>query len=92
MAKYAGPCRASVHFAVADGTATVIVSDDGPGGATVGAGSGLPGLVDRVESLGGSLTVTSQPDRGTVLRASVPASATGAGPRRPSGAGTPAEP
>jgi hypothetical protein len=90
VAKYAGPCRASVHFAVADGTAMVIVSDDGPGGATLGAGSGLPGLVDRVESLGGSLTISSQPDLGTVVKASVPVSATGAGPRRPSEAGTPA--
>jgi signal transduction histidine kinase len=94
VAKYAGECRTWVHFSVAGGTATVIVSDDGPGGATVGAGSGLPGLVDRVESLGGSLTVSSQPGRGTVLRVSVPVpvSAKGAGPRHPSAAGTPAEP
>lgn len=92
VAKYAGPCRTAVHFAVADSTATVMVSDDGSGGATIGAGSGLRGLVDRVESLGGWLTVTSQPDRGTVLRASVPVSATGAWPRRPSAAGTPASP
>lgn len=88
VAKHAGPCRASVHFAVADGTAMVAVSDDGPGGAGLDTGSGLRGLVDRVESLGGSVTVSSQPDTGTVLRASVPASPTGAGPRRPSGAGT----
>jgi signal transduction histidine kinase len=90
VAKYAGPCCVSAHFTVADESATVIVSDDGPGGADVGAGSGLPGLVDRVESLGGALTVSSPPDRGTVVRASVPVSLRGAGPRRPSEAGTPA--
>jgi signal transduction histidine kinase len=77
VAKYAGPCRASVHFAVAGGVASLVVSDDGRGGAWVGAGSGLRGLLDRVESLGGSLSVASPSGRGTVLRASVPVSATG---------------
>jgi signal transduction histidine kinase len=94
VAKYAGPCQVNVSFTVTDGSATVLVSDDGPGGAEVGAGSGLPGLADRVESLGGWLTVSSQPERGTEVRASmpvsVPVSEKGDERRLPSAAGTPA--
>ena len=48
------------------------VSDDGIGGAAAGGGSGLRGLADRVEALGGRLTVSSPPGRGTTLRAEIP--------------------
>ena len=48
------------------------VADDGAGGATPGAGSGLHGLVDRLEALGGRLEVESAPGAGTKLRASIP--------------------
>jgi signal transduction histidine kinase len=49
------------------------VADDGIGGAgTGGSGSGLRGLADRVEALGGRLTVSSPPGRGTTLRAEIP--------------------
>jgi len=48
------------------------VSDDGIGGAAAGGGSGLRGLADRVEALGGRLTVSSPPGRGTQLRAEIP--------------------
>ena len=48
------------------------VADDGTGGATAGGGSGLLGLADRVERLGGRLTVSSTPGRGTTLRADLP--------------------
>jgi signal transduction histidine kinase/uncharacterized protein YhfF len=48
------------------------VSDDGVGGAEAGAGSGLPGLVDRLAALGGRLEVESVPGAGTRLRASIP--------------------
>ena len=48
------------------------VADDGIGGAGAGAGSGLRGLADRVEALGGRLTVSSPPGRGTTLRAEIP--------------------
>jgi signal transduction histidine kinase len=52
---------------------TVEVSDDGIGGATTAAGgSGLRGLADRVEALGGRFTVSSPPGRGTTLRAEIP--------------------
>ena len=46
--------------------------DDGIGGAASGGGSGLRGLADRVEALGGWLTVSSPPGRGTTLRAEIP--------------------
>ena len=48
------------------------VADDGIGGAAAGGGSGLRGLADRVEALGGRLTVSSPPGRGTRLRAEIP--------------------
>jgi signal transduction histidine kinase len=48
------------------------VADDGIGGASPGGGSGLRGLADRVEALGGRLTVSSPPGRGTTLRAEIP--------------------
>jgi signal transduction histidine kinase len=48
------------------------VVDDGIGGAAAGGGSGLRGLADRVEALGGRLSVSSPPGRGTTLRAEIP--------------------
>lgn len=50
----------------------VEVSDDGVGGASTGAGTGLRGLTDRVEALGGRFTVSSPPGRGTRLLAEIP--------------------
>ena len=54
------------------GVLVLQVSDDGIGGAAAGGGSGLRGLADRVEALGGRLTVSSPPGRGTQLRAEIP--------------------
>jgi signal transduction histidine kinase len=51
---------------------TVEVRDDGRGGADPGAGSGLIGLTDRVEALGGRLAVSSPPRAGTAVKISVP--------------------
>jgi len=53
-------------------TLTVEVADDGIGGASVGPGSGLRGLADRVEALGGRFTVSSPPGLGTRLQAEIP--------------------
>ena len=50
----------------------VEVSDDGIGGAAPQGGSGIRGLTDRVEALGGTLVVSSPPGRGTTLRAELP--------------------
>ena len=53
VAKYASASRAQVDLARDDGLLVVEVSDDGVGGADPGKGSGLRGLTDRVEALGG---------------------------------------
>ena len=54
------------------GVLVLEVSDDGIGGAVSEGGSGLRGLTDRVETLGGRLTVSSPPGRGTTVRAEIP--------------------
>jgi signal transduction histidine kinase len=50
----------------------VRVADDGLGGADPARGSGLRGLADRVEALGGTLSVTSPLSAGTPLEAELP--------------------
>jgi signal transduction histidine kinase len=55
-----------------DGVLVLEIADDGIGGASTSGGSGLRGLADRVEALGGRLTVSSPPGRGTTLRAEIP--------------------
>ena len=54
----------------------VEVQDDGIGGARAGTGSGLSGLADRVGACDGSLSVTSPPGEGTLVRAVLPLQAT----------------
>ena len=56
-----------------DSGLVVEVADDGQGGADTLAGSGLRGLIDRVEALGGRLEVESPRGRGTTVRAWLPA-------------------
>jgi signal transduction histidine kinase len=51
---------------------TVEIGDDGIGSATPTGGSGLRGLADRIEALGGRFTISSPPGRGTTLRAEIP--------------------
>jgi signal transduction histidine kinase len=48
------------------------IRDDGVGGADIGKGSGLIGLVDRVEACGGAMRIASQPGAGTSLDARIP--------------------
>jgi len=48
------------------------IEDDGIGGADVGKGSGLTGLVDRVEALGGTMDISSRTGCGTSLRVTIP--------------------
>ena len=71
-AKYAEATRASVTMSTASGLVRVEVADDGRGGADAALGTGLRGLADRVEALGGSLEVESRPGCGTTLRAQLP--------------------
>jgi signal transduction histidine kinase len=56
-----------------NGLARIEVADDGVGGATTGTGSGLRGLADRVEALGGRLRVESPAGEGTTVLAEIPA-------------------
>jgi signal transduction histidine kinase len=71
-AHHGGDCSAVVELAVDDGHLTVDVTDDGPGGASLEAGSGLRGLADRVGAVGGHLTLLSYPGRGTTVKARLP--------------------
>jgi hypothetical protein len=78
IAKYAQASRASVRLETGEGVLVVEVADDGVGGADPAGGSGLRGLVDRVEALGGRLGLDSPPGRGTRLTVELPlAEATG---------------
>jgi signal transduction histidine kinase len=72
VAKHAHATRAVVRVAVAGKTLTAQVADDGIGGAADSVGSGLRGLADRLDALGGTLTVHSPRGSGTVVHARVP--------------------
>jgi signal transduction histidine kinase len=72
IGKHAEASAAAVEVTEHDNTLVLTVSDDGKGGALMGEGSGLRGLADRVEALGGRLVVTSPPGAGTRLVAEVP--------------------
>jgi len=72
VAKYARASAASVAVRRANGELVVEVSDDGVGGADASAGSGLRGLADRVDALGGRLAVDSPVGDGTRMRAEIP--------------------
>ena len=74
VGKYSGASHATVSVGRSDGTATVVVSDDGVGGADPVGGSGLRGLAARVEALNGWLDVDSPPGSGTRIRAVIPMS------------------
>jgi signal transduction histidine kinase len=76
VAKYAQATCASVAVERSNGFATVVVRDDGIGGAEPVPGSGLVGLADRVEALGGRLHIESPPGRGTQLTAEIPCQTT----------------
>ena len=72
VGKYARATSVRIVVARRDGLAVVEVADDGVGGADDSRGSGLRGLADRVEALGGRLEVVSPAGRGTVLTAELP--------------------
>ena len=56
-----------------DGALTLSIRDDGIGGADPSRGSGIIGLKDRVEALGGTISVLSPPGHGTALHVQLPA-------------------
>jgi signal transduction histidine kinase len=71
-AKHANASVAKVTVEKRDGLVRVQVSDDGSGGADPGRGSGLVGLTDRVEALGGKIVLSSAPGEGTTMIAALP--------------------
>jgi signal transduction histidine kinase len=70
--KHANASHAEVFVEERDSMLHLRVSDDGIGGAQARKGSGLAGLRDRVEALGGSIDVSSPIDHGTVIRVRLP--------------------
>ena len=73
VAKHAQASVIDMRADGCDGVLTLSISDDGKGGADPSRGSGLIGLRDRVEALGGTISVLSPPGRGTALHVQLPA-------------------
>jgi GAF domain-containing protein len=71
-AKHGRASAVSVEAEVAGGTVSVAVRDDGVGGADFTRGTGLAGLRDRVEAIGGRIFLDSPPGAGTTLRVEFP--------------------
>ena len=80
VARYASATEARVTVRDEGERLVLLVADDGCGGADPALGSGLRGLSDRLEALGGRLTISSPPGGGTVLQAELPIDASGASP------------
>jgi signal transduction histidine kinase len=70
--KHSQATRASVRLVRVDGLLTIEVEDDGVGGAALRGGSGLRGLADRVDVLGGRMQLTSEPGDGTRIFVELP--------------------
>ena len=70
--KHADATRIDVRITRCNGHLEVRISDDGRGGATLTAGTGLAGLNDRVHAIGGALALLSDDGRGTTVEALVP--------------------
>jgi signal transduction histidine kinase len=71
-AKHAQASAVQVQVANDDGVVQISIRDDGVGGAAPGQGSGLLGLKDRVEALGGRIELDSPSGSGTSLRVRIP--------------------
>jgi signal transduction histidine kinase len=75
VAKHAEAASVTISVAQSSGRLSLTLVDDGVGGADPGKGSGLRGLADRVEALGGQLSVRSPIGGGTRLDAKIPVDA-----------------
>ncbi len=73
IAKYANASSATISLAQHDGRLDFSVTDDGAGFdvAAVERGSGLQGMADRMDAIGGSLVVESAPGAGTTVRGTI---------------------
>jgi signal transduction histidine kinase len=76
-AKHAQASEVKVVARATGDSLDVFISDDGVGGADSSKGSGLIGLKDRVEVLGGRMHVASPPGGGTSIDISIPHSTNG---------------
>jgi signal transduction histidine kinase len=72
VVKYASASHVRVSVASDGQRVIAAVADDGIGGADLGRGSGLRGLADRIEAIGGTLELTSPSGGGTRLEAQIP--------------------
>ena len=72
VAKHSGATRAWVRAHVVDGELALVVRDNGNGGASLEAGTGMLGISDRVEAVGGTLELESPPGAGTTLTMRIP--------------------
>jgi signal transduction histidine kinase len=72
VAKHAKAHQVDIELTLANASLRIAVRDDGVGGADTADGSGLIGIADRVDALGGSLSVASPPEVGTTLIATLP--------------------
>ena len=75
--KYAAANAVGICVAREDGALVVEIADDGRGGADAAAGTGLHGLADRIDALGGRFEVDSPPGSGTRVSARLPLTAVG---------------
>jgi signal transduction histidine kinase len=71
-AKHARASRVNARVEAEGVTLRLSIRDDGIGGADSGRGSGLIGLIDRVEALGGRMQIASPAGDGTSLLATIP--------------------
>ncbi|HZN83725.1 MAG TPA: histidine kinase, partial [Mycobacterium sp.] len=71
IAKHAGASLAAVDVREEDGSVIATIIDNGRGGADP-TGSGLRGLADRIEALGGTLLIAARPTGGTMVEARIP--------------------
>jgi signal transduction histidine kinase len=71
-AKHSQASFVAVRVIQVDDRALIEVSDDGVGGAELSGGTGLRGLADRLEALGGGLDISSSRDAGTTLAGRIP--------------------
>lgn len=72
VVKHAEASSVEIRGRIREGQLELEIEDDGRGGATVGAGSGLIGSIDRVEAIGGRLEIHSPRGGGTTLRVTLP--------------------
>jgi signal transduction histidine kinase len=74
IAKYAGASSVTLRLAQANGDLVFAVRDDGRGfdPSAAGGGTGLQGMADRLDAVGGSIEVTSAPGSGTTVAGTIP--------------------